>query len=143
MVYDTVYKTWLQEDTLQVTGFALLDGYLYALATGTVIYKFNSGTEVVVMELTTKNFTDNMTEKKKVYQLNFTVDLEPSSMFLVYKRVNEGQWIKVRSYTSTELSSFYVPIRINRSNSFQIKMVMIGDGRLYQTERLLYVGGRA
>lgn len=142
LVYDTMYRVWMQEDTLQCTGFAQLDGYLYALASDNKIYKFNSGTEKVTMELITKNFTDNLTEKKKTYQLNFTVDLAASSVFLVYKRTNEGPWISVKSYTSTSFSSFYVPIAINRADCFQIKMVMIGDGNLYKTERMVYIGGR-
>jgi hypothetical protein len=143
MVYDTETRLWLQEDTLRVKAFALLDGYLYALANDNIIYKFNSGTETVIMELTTKNYSDNMTEKKKVYQINFTVDLEASSVFLVYKRVNEGVWTKIKSYTSTKFSSLYVPVKIDRADCFQIRMIMIGAGKLYQMERLLYVGGRA
>jgi hypothetical protein len=142
MVYDTWYRFWLQEDNSQIKEYAYLDGYLYALASDNKIYKYNSGTERVYMELITKNFNDNVTEKKKTNQLNFTVDLEASSLFLVYKRIDEGLWVKIKDFSSTEFSSFYVPIKIDRVNNFQIKMVMIGDGKLYQTERMLHIGGR-
>jgi len=139
-VYDTRNGIWLQEDTLNVKDFAYFEGYLYALASDHKIYKFNSGTETVTSIAITKEFTDDLTEKKGNTELIFMVDLESGSSMKVYTRVNNGSFTLVKTYTTADLSTLRVPIVVNRANHFQIKLEMTGEYKIYQTERKIYVG---
>lgn len=142
-VYDTQTNIWFMEDSTQVKEFTYLDGYLYALAADNKIYKFNGGTETVTMTLITKEFTDDIINKKYTSSLNFRVDLESGSSFKVYKRLdNSSTWTLVKTYTTNDLNSFVVPVSIDRVDHFQIKMEMIGDGTLHMAERIVKAGGK-
>jgi hypothetical protein len=141
-VYDTQDKIrfWLREDDLQVTDFALLSGYLYALASDNIIYKFNSGSDTVSWYATTKEFTENVANKKGHGDLYFRVDLESSSSLKIYVRINNGSFTLVKSYSSSDLSSFKVMLPIKRADHFQVKFMGTGEGKIYEMHRKFYVG---
>jgi len=141
--FDTWYNIWRQEDTLQVKDFAYLDGYLYALANDNKIYKFNSGSETVTWTAITKEFTEKINNKKGHSQLNFRVDLEANSNLKVYVRVDNGSWTLKETYTTTDLQSFKVPLKIERADHFQIKVIGEGDGKVHQMTRKFYTGSDA
>jgi hypothetical protein len=137
---DNIETSWLQEDTLNVTEFAYLDGYLYALTSANVISKFNSGTESITSTATTKEFTEDYMGKKGYSELKFKVDLEEDSFLSVYVRINNGSFALVKSYSGTDLSNFTVPLKIKNADHFQIKVVGIGEYKVYQMQRKFYIG---
>lgn len=139
-VYDTLKNIWLQEDTLQVDDFTYFGGYLYGLSSTNIIYKFNSGTETVTYTAITKEYTEEISNKKGHSQLNFRVDLESGSTLTIWKRVDNGSWVSVKTYSTADLSSFIVPILIDRADHFQLKIVGVGEGKVYAVERIFHIG---
>lgn len=139
-VYDTWNGVWLQEDNLQVKEFAYFDGFLYALATDNNIYKFNSGIERVSWSATTKEYTEELQNKKGHSELQFRVDLEPGSTLQVYVKADNGSFALVKAYSVSDLSSFIVPVKIRRADHFQIKLEGKGPGKVHQMTRKFYVG---
>ncbi len=139
-VYDTWKGVWLPEDDLQVIDFALLDGVLYALASDNKIYKFNSGTEKVEWEAVTKEYTEQIGEKKGYSELVFMVDLESGSTLQVFIRINNGSYELVKAYSSNDLQSFRVVLPVRRANHFAVKLVGKGEGKIYQFERRFHIG---
>jgi hypothetical protein len=140
-VFDTWNGTWLQEDDLNVVQFAYLDGYLYALASDNKIYKFNSGTETVSWTAITKEFTEEMQNKKGHSKINLRVDLDIGSSISVYTKADNNSWVLEKTFASEGMSSVRIPIRINRADHFQLKISGFGTGKIYATERIFYVGG--
>lgn len=148
-VYDTWKGIWLQEDSIDVTDFALYDGYLYALVSedeGSTIYRFDTSTptyndpEVVEWDATTKQFTEEISNKKGCSELSFRVDLDSGSSLQVYVKVDNGSYTLMKSYSTTELSSFRVALPIRRADHFTVKLVGKGECKVYAMERKFYVG---
>lgn len=138
-VFDTWKGVWMQEDNLSVKDFALLDGFVYALSDNK-IYKFNSGNERVSWEAITKEYTEEINNKKGHSELMFRVDLEAGSALQVYVRVDNGSFSLVKSYSTNNLSSFRVVVPVRRADHFQIKLVGIGEGKIHQMTRKFNVG---
>lgn len=139
-VYDTWKGIWLQEDTLNVTEFAHLDGYLHALASDNKVWRFDSGTEAITSEAITKEYDESYTGKKGHSELRFRTDLKTGATMKVYVRVDNGSFTLVKSYSATDLNSFIVPLKIQNADHFQLKLVMTGEFKIYQVERKFYIG---
>jgi hypothetical protein len=143
-VYDTwgnnVETSWMQEDTLNVTEFAYLDGYLYALASDNKVWKFGSGTEVVTSTAISKELTEDYTGHKGHSELSMRVDLDTGATLAVYVRYDNGSFTLVKSYNVTDLTSLKVPLKIKNASHFQIKLVMTGEYRIYQLQRKFIMG---
>jgi len=138
-VYDTWKGIWLHEDIFGVTDFANFDGSLYALSDNKVV-KFGSGAENVQWKARTKEYTEEMHNKKGHSELLFRVDLEANSSLEVYVRIDNGSFKLVKSYSVPDLSSFTVPIKIERADHFQVEIVGNREGRIHQFTRKFYVG---
>lgn len=139
-VYDTWKNVWFQEDGLNAKDFTTLDGFVYALASDNKIYKFNSGDEKVSWEAVTKEFTEEIGEKKGYSELLFRVDLESGSNLLIYVKTDNGSYTLVKSYSAAEMSSFKAMIPIKRADRFQVKIVGKGEGKVYQMQRKFHIG---
>ena len=137
--YDTWESVWLEEDNLDVDDFILLDSYVYALS-GNIIYKLNSGTETVESEAITKQYTEEMNEKKGYSDLLFRADLEDNASLRIYVKVDNREFTLVKSYSSRGFSTFKTMIPIKRADHFQIKIVGSGEFKLYQMERRFHIG---
>jgi len=140
-VYDTWKGVWLQEDTLNVTEFSYLDGYLYALTSTNVISKFNSGTESISWEFESKIYDEQYMGKKGHSELSCRVDLATGSTLNVYTKVDNGSYSLAKSYNTTDLSTFSVPLKIKNASHFQLKFTGTGDFALYQIQRKFIYGG--
>jgi len=141
-VYDTYTGLWMQEDDLQVTEFAYLDGYLYALAADNKIYKFNSGTETISWEIVTGEITEEVDNKKGYSDLSFRVDLEEYSELTVYTRTDNGVFNSVKKYKASDLRTFTVPLRIQGADHFQVKVSGTGNAKIHSMYRKFYVMNR-
>jgi hypothetical protein len=138
--YDTWKKIFLKEDTLQVTEFAFLDGYLYALASDNKIYKLGYGSETISSSLTTKEFSEYISNKKGHSELFCRVDLETGATMAVYVRTDNGAFTKVKDYNATDLTSFKIALKLKNADHFQIRLDMSGDYKVHQLQRMFYVG---
>jgi hypothetical protein len=154
-VFDTWLNFWVMEDTLRVKESAWLSGYLYALANDNKVYKFNFGTETVTMELTSKMFTQDTMNKKMHSQLDFRVALETDTTFTVYTKIDNDTWggnsgvispSTPTTYSTVSTLSgfnlFSIPLPVERCDHFQIDMVMVGDGKLYESVMSYYVASK-
>jgi hypothetical protein len=140
-VYDTWKKEWLQEDNLSVRDFAYFGGSLYALAADNKVWKFNSGSEVVSSSFTTKEYTEEIGNKKGYSDLLFRVDLEAGSSMNVYTKIDNGSFSLVKSYSASDLTTVKIPLKITDADHFTIKCAMTGEYRIYQTQRDFNVEG--
>ena len=76
-------------------------------------------------------------------EVNILADLETSTTLTVSTRINNGSFVAVKTaYATADLNLVRIPIKVDRANHFQIKMVMVGDGKIYGLERSMYIGGR-
>jgi len=141
-VYDTWKGIWIQEDTLQAVSFAFFDGYLYALAIDNNVWKFNSGTESVSWSFESKIYDEQYMGKKAHSELSCRVDLEVGSILNVYIKIDNGSYTLVKSYSTTDLTSFIIPLKVKKGDHFQLKFTGTGDFTLYQIQRK-YIYGEA
>jgi hypothetical protein len=139
-VYDTWKGIWLQEDDLQVKDFAYLDGYLYALASDNAIYRFNYGTERVKWAAVTKEFTENISNKKGHSELFFRVDLGTNSSLQIYVKTDNGSFELVKAYSVPDLTTFVVPLKVKNADHFTVKLVGAGDCCVHEFVRKFFVG---
>ncbi|MEN6313258.1 MAG: hypothetical protein ABFD25_03300 [Clostridiaceae bacterium] len=137
-VYDTWKNAWLQEDNLHAIEMAYFDGSLYALASDNKIYEFGSGTEKVSWYATTKDYTEQANNKKVHSELSFRVDLETGSTLSIYVKEDNGVFRLVKTYATTNLTSFNVAIKPKRCDHFAVKMVGSGEGIIHEMTRKFY-----
>jgi hypothetical protein len=140
-VYDTWKGIWLGEDALNVKDFAYLGGYLYALAADNKIWKMGSGTETVLWAFETKEYSEQIDNKKGYSRLYFRVDMESNSTLSVYVRKDNGSFELVKSYSASDLTSFTVPLKLSNCSHFQIKLTGSGDCKIHQLTREFTIGG--
>lgn len=148
-VYDTWTNVWVQEDDSNITEFAYQypaatpNGYLTVLKSDNHIYLYDVGSETVTMTVITKEWTENSFNKKAVTELNIRADLETSTTLTVSTRIDNGSWVIVKNaYATADHNSFRIPIAVNRADHFQVKFVMVGEGKIYGLERVMTIGGR-
>jgi hypothetical protein len=137
-VFDTWKNVWVQEDTLNVKDFTYFGGDIYAMSS-TLIQKFNSGSETVTWTVTTKEFTEEISNAKGHSQINMRVDLETGSTLSVYVRIDNGSFTLAKTYTATDLTCFRVPLLIQRCDHFQIEIDVVGEGKIYAIERIFHI----
>jgi hypothetical protein len=130
-VYDTFKPKWWQEDLLHVVQFAKIGEYAYALDSSGALYKFNSGSEIVNWSIETKDFTEEMFNKKNVDKIRIRVELDPGTSFNVYKKVNNRDYTLEKSYSATGVQSFSVILKVQMADRNKIKLAGTGGFKLY------------
>jgi hypothetical protein len=75
--------------------------------------------------------------KKGHSELAFRADLETDSIMMVYVKYDNGDYAEVKSYTTTDLASFVVPLKVKNADHFQLKLTGIGECKIHQIERKL------
>ena len=138
--FDTWEGIWLMEDNLNITDMTFLDGHLYALAADNKIYKFGAGAEKVLWSATTKEFTEEIMNKKGNSELQLRVCLESGSSLNVFVRIDNGSFTLAKSYSVGDISTFVVPLKIKRADRFQVKLEGSGAAKIYQLTRKFYIG---
>ena len=137
-VFDTWKGVWLQEDDLHVTEMAHLGGFLYALTADNKVYRFGNGNERVRWGFATKEYTEEVSNKKGYSRIMFRVDLEAGSDIAVYTRTDNGSFTLCKAYSASDLSSFIVPLRAKNADHFQIKVEGNGEGKVHQLSRVFH-----
>ena len=80
--------------------------------------------------------------KKDHSELSCRVDLEVGSILNVYIKIDNGSYTLVKSYSTTDLTSFIIPLKVKKGDHFQLKFTGTGDFTLYQIQRK-YIYGEA
>jgi len=141
--YNTKDGRWLQEDTLHVVQFTKIGAYGYGLASTGALYKFNSGTEVIEWNFETKQFTEEIFEKKGNGKISLRLDLLTGSTANVYVKHDNGAYALVKELTATGLRCFRIPLKIQMDDHFQVKISGTGDFKFHGIEREIIIGGDA
>jgi len=134
-VYDTMYKAWLQEDTLQVLDFVTIGNYCYALSSTGALLKFNSSTESISWVLETKDFTDEVFNKKALCRIYVRMDLTTGSTATIYTSKDGAAYVTEKALSTTGLTTYTAAIDIAPKDRFKIKIAGTGDFKLYQLTR--------
>jgi hypothetical protein len=134
-VYDAVAGLWHREDNLQVKDFALLDGYLYALAADNNIYKFNSGAEVVSWECEFDKMTEQYFGRTVTTKIKVIADIEAGASLSISYKINDGNYVLSDTFTDTGEQAFVSTIKPMRANSLQIKISGTGKAKVYSLGR--------
>lgn len=142
-VFDTINRVWHVEDNVKAIKFTYSQGVFQMLnATGNKIVTINSGSEVVAWEAELGDYDEVMDYKKGYSRLSLKVELDPNSEIIVYVRHDRGDWIPVKTISSTDKKYYDIPIAPNRCNSFSIKLSGRGFCKVYALDREFYYGGR-
>jgi hypothetical protein len=127
------------EDNLQVKDFALLDGYIYALASDNKVYKFNSGTETVQWEAVTDRFTESYMGNKATSKIKVEAELSSGSSVAVYISYDGGAYTLVDTYSDTGYRYFKTYQIPKDCFYFQVKFVGTGMAKIYSLTRDMLV----
>jgi hypothetical protein len=134
-VYDTWKGVWVQEDNLNVVDFAYFGGYLHALASDNKVWKFGAGTEKVSWSATTKEFNEQVDNKKGYSDLFLRCDLTTGSSLNVYVKQDNGSFTLVKSHSVSNMSTVRIPLKVEDCDRFQIKIEGSGQSTVYQMVR--------
>ena len=138
-VYDTANGYFCREDSLHVTDFARIGDDLYVLAVN-VIYKFNSGTEVVTWEFESENFSEWSMNKKVNLSVKVMAELEAGSSLSVYCSIDGGTYALKNTTTTTGFRSYEIKIIPQRCHSFKIKLAGTGKVKVFGFGRDVILG---
>jgi outer membrane protein assembly factor BamB len=139
-VYDTMLGIWSREDSLQVTDFTLMDGYLYALASDNKIYKFNSGTETIIWYFETEKLTNDYLGQKGTAEIKIEADLEEGTIMKVYLSLDDRDYSLVNTVIKTGHAYHKACVIPEDAYYFKIKTYITGDGKVYSASRDIVIG---
>lgn len=140
-VYDTQTGLWVREDNLQGIQFTKIGEHVYCLAKDGKLYKFNSGTENnIEWYLETKNFTEEIFNRKGNGIIRIRIELESGSSVNVYTSVDDRDYKLHKSYSARGTNTFSTMVRIQMSDSFRIKLSGKGNFKLYAFGREIVIG---
>ena len=145
-VYDASKDLWHKEDNLAVQEFCSCRNELYYIPKDSTEIKtlFGSGTvddtpiewmaETGVIGMYTPN-------KKYVSRINVRMSLDiGTKMYFYVQYDSSGEWELMTQMTSSSLRSFTVPIRPKRCDHFRLRMVGVGDAKVFSMVKTLEQG---
>ena len=145
-VYDTAKGMWHKEDNIQVDGFCVYDGEVYAIEHGKnrIITMLGSGTKddaKVPWMVETGLIGMSMPDMKYISKLLIRMSLEVGAEVDVSIQYDSmGDWEQVCEMTVTSLRSFHVPVRPRRCDHFRIRIEGEGEGRIYSITKTIEQG---
>jgi hypothetical protein len=137
-VYDTAKGMWHREDNTQVLDFCNCRGALYYID-----YSTNS---IMVIGGTTQNYEANPIEweavtgiigtdspdKKYISRVDIRMSLKMGSkVYFFIEYDSSGEWEYMFAVDGIKLASFPVPIKPQRCDHFRLKMVGVGEVKIF------------
>jgi hypothetical protein len=139
-VYDTYWKVWHREDSLNVIDFAYCGGYMYALASDNKIWKFNSGTEVPAWYVESDRFTQKYLGRKATRDIKTELELETGSTVYIYTSIDGGAY-SLKDTITTVGYRYSLTYAIPEDAFYmQIKIAGTGPAKIYSITRNIIVG---
>lgn len=139
--YDTQTGIWIREDNLQAIQFTRIGEHAHALAPDGKLYKFNSGEEKgIEWEIETKNFTEEIFNKKGNGVVKIRIDLEPFSSVNIYTQVDNRGYSLQKSFSTQGQRTYYANIKVQMADCFKVKLQGKGGFKLYAFGREVVVG---
>lgn len=132
---------WMREDSLNVIDFTFMGGYLYALASTGVIYKFNSGNESISSEGILDVDTYDVYFKKYITAVNIRLEVT-SGTVTVYGKLDNGSYVSLKAITATGLTAYKMKITPpKRCDHYTIKITGTGSYKIHDIGTDVIQGG--
>lgn len=136
-VYDSQYKLWYKEDSLNVKSFAMSSGVLYCIADNK-IKRINYGTETVSWEAVTEKYVNPIEKRKLLKEISLRVDLiDTASTLSVYIKRDNGSWVLIKTLTTDYENIHTFKVQRKRCNMFQLKFVGSGRCKIYEATKVI------
>jgi len=145
-VYDVAKSMWHREDNTRVVDFCSFGGDLYYIEHGYNYIKTVRGTGVrenapVEWEAVTGVIGTDSPDKKYISRLDVRMSLVPGARVYIYAQYNSiGGWEQIYAMTGVTLCSFAVPIRPRRCDHMRLKIVGIGEAKIYSIVKTIETG---
>lgn len=148
-VYDTMTGMWHKEDDLQVLAFAG-DRNLYWLDVQGNVWLDGNAAEIpdgiskepVIQSMVEfGDFIEGSPNKKGISKFQLRMELEAGAQVEVLIQFDSnGLWKTVAALGASQKRSFYLPIVPRRCDHFRLKLMGIGQWKLFSLVRKSYVG---
>ena len=143
-VFDTAKGMWHKEDDLHAECFCSCDGELYAIAYGDIITMFGSGSpDAKPVEWMAQTGEIGLTspDMKYISRMNVRMMLAVGSTAEFYIQYElSDEWEHICTMTGTSLRSFSVPIRPKRCDHMKLKIVGMGEAKIYSITKTIEQG---
>lgn len=140
LVYDAAKHTWHKEDAFKVRSFVDYTDGIYALGEDRVCYKLEGAAESVPFSFTTKQYFYQF-DQKAVGAVYLFLDMEPGTETCLEISYDGGEFISCGHFSDCRLK--YIPVRLRKCDTFQLRISGEGSITLKQMEFVLYSGGRS
>jgi hypothetical protein len=136
-VYDTKKQMWHREDNTEAMAFCNCRGDLYYIDWEDNQIKSVKGTGVpetkaINWEAVTGVIGTDSPDKKYISRLDVRMLLEVGAKASFYVEYDSsGEWEFLFDMTGVKLKSFYVPIRPQRCDHMRLKIIGVGDAKIY------------
>ncbi len=148
-VYDTTKGMWHREDDTQASCFCNCRGDLYYIDYATNQIKTVRGTGAkesrpVKWYAVTGVIGTDSPDKKYISRMDVRMLLEVGTVVSFYAEYDSsGEWEHLFSMTGKELRSFAVPVRPKRCDHMRLKIVGVGDAKVYSICKTVEQGSDA
>lgn len=152
-VYDTEYKLWHKEDSLDIVGFGYAGGLFFAIPDGTIYADGSNEAPAEWLRLVQEapfdsfvefaDFTDENPNRKGVSKIQLRLDLEEGASVKAKIKLDgerEGEWKDISTISTTNKRSYYLPIIPQRADHYKIRLEGKGEWRLHSLTVERYSG---
>jgi hypothetical protein len=145
-VYDTAKGMWHREDDTQATCFCQCRGDLYYIDYATNQIKTVKGTGVletapIKWEAVTGIIGTDTPDKKYISRMDVRMKLAIGTVVTFYAEYDSsGEWEHLFSMTGKDLRSFAVPVRPKRCDHMRLKIVGVGDAKIFSISKTIEQG---
>jgi hypothetical protein len=145
-VYDTAKGMWHREDDTQATCFCQCRGDLYYIDYATNQIKTVKGTGVletapIKWEAVTGIIGTDTPDKKYISRMDVRMKLAIGTVVTFYAEYDSsGEWKHLFSMTGKDLRSFAVPVRPKRCDHMRLKIVGVGDAKIFSISKTIEQG---
>lgn len=144
-VYDTEKGLWHKEDNTRITEFCSINEELYFIdGTNNIFSMFGSGTcdrKPIEWMAETGILGCSTPDKKYISRISVRLSMEIGTRVYIYVEYDSsGSWEKVCAITGNKLNAFTLPIRPKRCDHLRLKIVGIGNAKIYSISKTLEQG---
>lgn len=155
-VYDTKRSLWHKEDDLNVAMFCSFEDDLLYITKGSTDINTMFGTQIAILGGGTPTgkgeesvewmaetgvLTTSSPDKKYISRLNVRMSLDIGTKVQFYIQYDSaGEWHHASSMTGTVLRTFSVPIRPIRCDHLRLRIVGVGDAKIYSITKTIEQG---
>lgn len=135
-VYDVLKGMWHREDDARALAFCNSGGDLYFIDVQDHIKSIRGTgepeTAPIEWEATTGIIGTDSPDKKYISRLDVRMSLVPGARVYIYAQYDSvGAWEQLYASTGIALRSFAVPIRPRRCDHLRLKIVGVGEAKIY------------